>query len=279
MQPIHIETGTVQETLLIPLYGRKMCTERFPSIYTDTAAAELCARLDYDFSHLDKKAKGTLFQFGALEAAMRQLDMEWEIRDYLRTHPNAAIVNMGCGLDQTGKSCDNGTCRIYNIDFPDIIALREELIPPGEREKNIPCDLLDTAWQEEIDGSQGVVLFAAGVFHYFTTEQAKTLTGALAAKFPAGRLIFDTVNKRGRDIMMKTVLRNMKMQNVQGFLYVNDIKKDLAGWAVGSSVSARGYMLGYYDLKLPEIRGLYRFLAKICDGLLGMQIIRMDFAP
>lgn len=57
---------------------------------------------------------------------MRQVDMEWEIRDYLAKHPAAAVVNMGCGLDQTGRACDNGTCHIYNIDMPDIIAAREE---------------------------------------------------------------------------------------------------------------------------------------------------------
>ena len=27
----HIERNTVQETLVIPLYGRKMCSEQYPS--------------------------------------------------------------------------------------------------------------------------------------------------------------------------------------------------------------------------------------------------------
>lgn len=134
---IEIVPGSVQETLIIPLYGRKLCSERFASLYTDKSAARICARLDYDFSDLDAHAKSTFWQFGALEAAMRQIDMEWEIRDYLATHPRAAVVNMGCGLDQTGRTCDNGTCRIYNVDMPDIIAAREELAPAGEREHNI----------------------------------------------------------------------------------------------------------------------------------------------
>lgn len=115
---VTIEKGSVQEMLIIPLYGRKLCAESFPELYTDQSAAEICARLDYDFSDLDAKKDRALWQFGALETAMRQLDMEWEIRDYLATHPHAAIVNTGCGLDQTGRACDNGNCRIYNIDTP-----------------------------------------------------------------------------------------------------------------------------------------------------------------
>ena len=51
---VKIEKGSVQETLVIPLYGRKLCAELFPSLYTDNSAAEICARLDYDFSELER---------------------------------------------------------------------------------------------------------------------------------------------------------------------------------------------------------------------------------
>ena len=76
-------------------------------------------------------------RFGSLEVAMRQNDLAFEVRDYLRNHPKAAVVNLGCGLDGTGRSCDNGSCNIYNLDFPDVIAVRNELLPAGEREENI----------------------------------------------------------------------------------------------------------------------------------------------
>lgn len=38
----------------------------------------------------------------------------------LEKYPEATIVNLGCGLDETGKACDNRICHIVNIDFPDI---------------------------------------------------------------------------------------------------------------------------------------------------------------
>ena len=41
-----IEKGTVQETLLIPLYGRKICNDAFPSLYSDPYANELIESLD-----------------------------------------------------------------------------------------------------------------------------------------------------------------------------------------------------------------------------------------
>ena len=114
----HIEKNTVQETLAIPLYGRKMCSELYPNLYRDETALRLIDQIDYDFSLLSQKSKSLMQQFGFLEAAMRQNDLAWEVRDYLREHPNAAVVNLGCGLDDTGRSCGNGSCRIYNLDFP-----------------------------------------------------------------------------------------------------------------------------------------------------------------
>ena len=164
-----IEKNTVQETLIIPLYARKMCSELYPNLYRDEAALRLVGAVDYDFSALEKKSKSLMQRFGFLEVAMRQNDLAFEVRDYLKAHPAAAVVNLGCGLDGTGRACDNGTCRIYNIDFPDVIAVRNELLPAGEREENIACDLNDHAWMEKIDASGGAVFFAAGVFYYFLT--------------------------------------------------------------------------------------------------------------
>ena len=170
-----IEKNTVQETLVIPLYGRKMCSELYPNLYRDETAIRLMKEIDYDFSVLEKKSGSLMQRFGFLEAAMRQNDLAWEVRAYLKNHPCAAVVNLGCGLDNTGRACDNGRCKIYNLDFPDVIALRQQLLPAGEREQNIPCDLKDPAWFDKIDASGGAVFFASGVFYYFMTEQVREL--------------------------------------------------------------------------------------------------------
>ena len=166
-----IEKNTVQETLIIPLYARKMCSELYPSLYRDEAARRLVNAVDYDFSALEKKSRNSMQRFGFLEVAMRQNDLAFEVREYLKSHPNAAVVNLGCGLDSTGRACDNGKCKLYNLDFPDVIAVRNELLPAREREENIPCDLNDTSWFERIDASGGAVFFASGVFYYFLMER------------------------------------------------------------------------------------------------------------
>ena len=276
MEKIKIEKSTVQETLIIPLYGRKMCSEKFPELYTDVFAERLCERLDYDFSELEKKKNSFLYEFGALEAAMRQLDMMWEIKDYLRKYPKAAIVNLGCGLDETGKACDNGLCRIVNVDFPDIISVREQLICKHERELNISCDLNDYSWMDEVDGSNGVIFFAAGVFHYFKKEEVKSLVLELSKRYSGGCLVFDSVGKSGLKLILKKVLKNMDIDDVGGYFFVNNPATDL-NWSEKIKLSSKGYMLGYYDMKSPGIHFLHRLLAVLGDKLMKMSINRMLF--
>ncbi|MGP1584789.1 class I SAM-dependent methyltransferase [Peptostreptococcus stomatis] len=276
MEKVKIEKNTVQETIIVPLYGRKMCSEKFPELYTDIFAKNLCDRLDYDFTELEKKNDSFLYEFGSLEAAMRQLDIIWEIKDYLKDHPQATIVNLGCGLDETGKACDNGLCHIVNVDFPDVIAIRKKLIGDQDREKNIACDLNDYSWMDQIDGSKGVIFFAAGVFHYFKRDQVRALVLELAKRYPGACLVFDSVGKLGIRLMMSKTLKNMGISDVDGYFYLDKPKEDL-DWSENIRVTSRGYMLGYYDMKSPNISFSHRLLARICDSMMKMSINRLYF--
>ncbi len=273
----HIEKNTIQETLVIPLCARKVCTQLFAPIYSDPQAMQLMEKLDYDFSELERKTSGTMQRFGALEVGMRQTDLAFEVNEYLEKHPHAAVVNMGCGLDQTGEACDNGTCRIYNIDLPDVIEVRNQLIPPVERVKNIACNLNDPAWFEEIDSSDGAVFFAAGVFYYFEIPDMQKLINAMAKRFPGGKLVFDTAGKTALKMMLKTWVKQAGIKNVNGYFHIDSLEKDVLPWLKNAKVSQRGYMLGYQELKNPCVSPFFRFLSKIGDHTLHMQIARFDF--
>ena len=279
MDKYKIEKNTVQETLVIPLYGRRLCSRMFPPLFQDESAAELMERIDYDFSELEKQSNSLMQVFGALEVAMRQSDLAWEVGDYLKAHPKAAVINLGCGLDNTGRACDNGSCKIYNLDLPDVIALRNQLLPAGEREQNLALDLNDPAWMEAVnnDPTDGTALFAAGVFYYFTTKQVQRLVTSMAERFPGGRLVFDGAGKTAVKLMLKTWVKQAGIRDVGAYFSVRDAEKELPAWSARICVSSRGYMLGYRELRGPGIRPIHRLLAGIADGPLKLRIVRMAF--
>ena len=272
----HIEKNTVQETLIIPLFGRLVCSERFPQLFSDPEAERLCGCLDYDFAEKRKKMESPGGLFGALEVAQRQYDLRCEVEAYLKAHPRAAVVNLGCGLDDTFTKCDNGLCRGYNIDFPDVIQVRNELLPPGERETNLACDLNDYGWMERIDAQDGAIFFAAGVFYYFKTEDVQRLFDAMARRFPGGALAFDACNERGAKLMRKTWLKEAGITDVGAFFSLED-EKELAGWSSRfASVTAKSYMRGYRDI-YRHVGLLHRLMIRFCDSLVRMKIVKIEY--
>ncbi|MBR2746082.1 MAG: class I SAM-dependent methyltransferase [Erysipelotrichaceae bacterium] len=276
MEKYHIDKNTVQETLVIPLYGRKVCADHFPELFEDREAERICSMLDYDFEAKKKVMNSQAGLFGALEVAQRHFDLLWEIRDYLKKYPEAAVVNLGCGLDDSFSKADNGSCHGYNIDFPDVIAVRDDILGCGEREKNIGCDLNDYSWIDQIDGSKGAVFFAAGVFYYLKTEEVRRLTERLNERFPNGVLVFDSCNSIGAKMMRKTWLKGAGISDVSAYFSVEDIA-EIRKWNNGfGSVTERSYMRGYRDI-YKNLNMFHKLMLMLCDHLVKMRIIRIEF--
>ena len=272
----HIEKNTVQETLVIPLFGRLVCSERFPDLFYDPQAENICSLLDYDFDEKRKKMESPAGLFGALEVAQRQYDLCCEVRNYLREHPETAVVNLGCGLDDTFSKADNGRCRGYNLDLPDVIKIRDELLPGKERETNIACDLNDYSWMDAVDAADGAVFFAAGVFYYFRTEEVKRLFRQMAERFPRAVLVFDSCNRHGAKLMRKTWLKEAGITDVDAFFSLEN-EEELKTWSSRfASVSAKSYMRGYRDI-YKNVGLFHRLMIRFCDSLVGMKIIRIVF--
>ena len=218
--------------------------------------------------------------FGALEVAQRQYDLRCEVEMYLKDHPKAAVVNLGCGLDDTFSKVDNGECKGYNIDLPDVIKVRNDLLPAGERETNLACDLNDYSWMDRIDASGGAVFFAAGVFYYFRTEDrtedVKKLFQAMAERFPGSVLVFDSCNKRGAGLMRKTWLKEAGITDVNAYFSLED-EAELKEWSDQfASVTAKSYMRGYRDI-YKNVGLLHKLMIRFCDGLVRMKIVKIVF--
>ena len=145
------------------------------------------------------------------------------------------------------------------------------------REQNIPCDLKDPTWFDKIDASGGAVFFASGVFYYFLTQQVKALVQGMADAFPGWVLVFDAANRTAVKMIAKTWLRTAKIKDVGAYFAVSDAKSELSPWDSRLQVTSRGYMLGYSDLKDPSVSGFFRFLAKVGDNGMKMQIVKIGF--
>jgi len=272
---IKIEKNTVQETLVMPLYGKAWAVRNYPDLFHDTDCQKIMDRLDYDFSTMQAQEGGVKMKIAALAAATRQYALVCEVKEYLKDHPKALVVNLGCGLDTAGHQADNGLCRFANVDFPNVIEIREQLMPSTEREKNIGSDLNDQGWFDQIDfrREDGAVFIASGVFVYFKKTDVKKLFCAMAERFPGARLAFDGQNKSGMEMDLKAV--KSSGIDVSTNFYLENPEKELLSWSDRfARVQWKGMSTGYIK---PDRRFgiLYRLMAPYADkkGLSQLDVI------
>lgn len=201
-QKIKIKTGTVEETLLLPLWGRAYETQQNMPRLIDNKAVEIMEKLEYDFSDIEKTQ--TMSQHGWVA---RSLHTDKLVTDFIKKHPEATIVNIGCGLDTTFSRIDNGKILFYELDLPDVITLRKNFYEDNERHKSIASSFLDTDWFEEIAVKDGLLFLAGGVLCYFEEEQIKAFFIKVADCFPTCEFFFDSLSPLGMKIAKKQVLK------------------------------------------------------------------------
>ena len=99
----------------------------------------------------------------------------------------------------------------------------------------------------------------------------------MADAFPGGVLVFDAANRAAVKMIAKTWLKSAKIQDVGAYFAVSDAPQEISAWDSRLQVTSRGYMLGYNDLKDPSVSGFSRFLARVGDGMMKMQIVKINF--
>jgi len=214
-QDIKIDLGTVQETLMLPLWARARETEKNNPIVYDTYAKKIIDRIDYDFSQIEE---GHMADHQGVWA-IRAYNFDNIVQAFLSNNSNSVIVNIGAGLDTTFQRVDEGTVLWINIDLPDVAALRQKLIPDSEREMTIAKSIFDFTWMDDISRwtkGRSILFMAAGVLCYFEAQEVEILFRKLAETYPSSHAIFDSMSwlpAWGSNREIKKVMKNNGMES------------------------------------------------------------------
>jgi len=209
---IKINLGEIQMTLLLPLYARAREMEKKDPLIRDSYARSIVSKIDYDFSK---------FEEGQIENhqliwALRAYNFDTVIRAFLEKNRDAVVINIGAGLDTTFRRVDNGDVMWINIDLPDVVALREKLIPDTDREITIAKSMFDFTWIDDIaqhTKGKSIMIMAAGVLFYFETSEVKTLFCNLAEKYPSAHVVFDAMSQFAVWASNLTIMRKSGMDS------------------------------------------------------------------
>lgn len=220
----------VAETLLITLYIRATESQRPDALIKDERAESLVQQLDPETL---RKTLALTEGTGRLVLILKSREFDRFARDFLQCHPDAVVVHIGCGLDTRFERVDNGQVEWYDLDLPEVINLRRELIGgEGGRYHLLSGSVLEDSWIEVVEThrQRPCLFLAEGVFMYFTEDQVKSLVLRLKEYFLGAELVFDAYSPFMR------LAHNLRVIRKRIGTRLNwDLKhsQDLEGWGTG----------------------------------------------
>ena len=134
-------------------------------------------------------------EIGCTIIATRAATFDQLTTRYLADHPDAAVLQVGCGMDSRVFRVDPpASVQWFDVDYPDVIDLRRQLFPERKAYHLIGAPLEDLRWLDEVPRDRPGLLIAEGVLQYLSEAEVKALLNAVVAHFPGGQMIFDIFN-------------------------------------------------------------------------------------
>jgi O-methyltransferase involved in polyketide biosynthesis len=160
----------------------------------DPHAAEMVAKIDYDFSRYEGAVASSV------GVAIRSRYFDEITSDFIWKHSNPIIVNIGCGLDTRYHRLGDditGNAVFYELDLPEAMELRANLLPPAHNDIYLKGSMFETDWMDrlkEAHPSANFLFVVEGVFMFFKKKQVKAVFVELAQRFPGSRILFDVTS-------------------------------------------------------------------------------------
>lgn len=178
----------VQASLYLTLCGRALDNRTPCPFLGDRTAAEIVAKIGYDCSRFPMPASSVT------DIALRAKKLDDVLRHFIARHPDASVLDLGAGLDsRITRVTPPAATDWYDIDFPEVAALRAEIETIGHeaRAHNVAADLTDPDWLDAVPGDRPAVIVADGLIAFLAQDALVTLLHRLVDHFPSGEIAFN----------------------------------------------------------------------------------------
>ena len=205
---VHVDLTGPPQTMLDMVYARLLDAESAQPVLGDPWAKKLMDQVDYDKSKspiLKQRRRQTM------SIAVRGAQLDIWTRQFLANNERPIVLQIGAGLDSRFFRVDPGAdVDWYDIDFPDVIALRERFYPTRENYHLVASSATDLSWLDAIPTDRPALLIAEGVSMYLTESDGVGLLRSVVERFPSGELQLDFWSRFGSKAMSKnnTVVRS-----------------------------------------------------------------------
>jgi len=210
-----INVSDVAETAFLTLYCHALDAQAKDPVLNDKSSIKTAQLLNLELAHSAKKfhrllVSGKINKKLVVHTAIRAKKYDEYISEFIRKHPKATIVNIGCGLDNRFERIDNGKIDFFDLDLPDIIEIKKQLFNETRHYHYISQSVFDFSWMERIKKND-ILFLAEGVFMYCHEKDVKSLFLKLQSTFPDSEMVCEVFNSVWLNGWLKKIMR-FKMQ-------------------------------------------------------------------
>jgi len=187
-------SDAVADTLFITLYMRCLEHRRPDGIIRDSEACRIVDAVDYDFSKYNEVERSQL------GTCIRTRHFDDVARHFIENNDNPVVICLGCGLDNRAHRVGSDSAVFYNIDLPEVMEVRDQLIEPDERNISIHDSMFNRSWIDRIRADQpggAFLLMAEGVFMFFLEDEIRSMVMRIANLLSPSEFVFDACSSFG----------------------------------------------------------------------------------
>ena len=190
----------VSQTAILTVIARAVVTEKANAILNDPMAVLCLDRLMSISPEEDKKRMikwnkmyARIQAHDAKPVARRTKIIDSSVDLFIAHNPNCTVVNLACGFDTRFWRIQNTDCRYVEIDLPEVVSLKREILKDELGYELIGCSILEPAWIDQVttNGNSGFLLIAEGLFYYLPRQEVIGCLQAMAGRFDRSQLILD----------------------------------------------------------------------------------------
>ncbi|MEM9541974.1 MAG: class I SAM-dependent methyltransferase [Cyanobacteria bacterium P01_E01_bin.42] len=180
----------VPRTMLMTTRARVEEHQREEGIFQDPKVAEWWSLLEWD-SDLDS----FYTPLAQLSWAVRAHQIDRIVQRHIADRQEATAIELGAGLSTRYYRVGQDYRHWFELDLPEITALRRQLDTETDSHRFLERSALDFSWMDEIpvEDPQNLLIIAEGLLMYFEASQVQDFIDRLRRQFPGATLAFDVV--------------------------------------------------------------------------------------
>ncbi len=128
---------------------------------------------------------------------------------FISKNLGCTVVNLACGFDTRFWRITADQCKYIELDLPEMIALKMEILKDRLNYELIGCSVLDPSWIDRVtmNGNSNFLFLAEALFYYLPKEEVIKILQAMSQRFDHSELVLEMAPEKYTKGLWKKIIQ------------------------------------------------------------------------